>query len=417
MYQRLEGQQKIDLVKKQIMPSWLRAFFKDPKSKATLIRFGQNSKSCGSSEIFIDLNKNDFANKVRELHPKPYAETALVPALELLQKKFEKKTLSKLIIVSDGENSCGGDPCDGFKKLKETHPELVTKILYMGTEEKPKTFSCPDMETTLIKNSEILEKSLESIEKEEHLSESSSAQTADASQEKSENQKIYEPGFLKILNIPEDEAFSMTLLKPMDRSQLGKTSEQKKQNGLGSELVKLDAGSYLVKLEKWNVLARARINPGKTTYLDYFESFRLPPANIKVVFAPQPMGIEFTLKSGRGRSYKEQETIKTSPGVNTLQITAPPHLLGIKIEGLLFRPNESYELDLKPYLGVFKNESKLPVFVRNIRLFEIYSDLKEGSALYLRAKNPIALAPGQYVIEQGGIETQTLDMTPLTTEN
>jgi hypothetical protein len=35
------------------------------------------------------------------------------------------------------------------------------------------------------------------------------------------------------------------------------------------------------------------------------------------------------------------------------------------MEGLLFRPEQSYNIDLSPYLGIFANESTQQVFIRN----------------------------------------------------
>jgi hypothetical protein len=407
MYQRLEGQQKIDLLKKKVLPFWERSFLKEKDARLSLVRFGHKSASCASSEVFLDLGRDAFLKRLREMSPKPYAETALVPSLRLIRDQFAKRKLETLLVVSDGENSCEGDPCALMDELRAGHPGLRIKMLYFGTLRKDaeKKVLCEKLDVAAIANAEQLETALETYEKERLV----------ARDEKSKPAETPTPatrGFLKILNIPEDEVFEAKLLKSADPKKRAQARDVTIQ-GTGSELVSLEAGAHLVELKAWNAVARARVEAGRTSYLDYFESFRLPAAVVTVKFGSKPLGIEYTLKSGRGRGFKIDERVETRPGVNVLQLSAPAHLKGLRIEGLLLRPKENFVLDLAPYLGIYQNEAVVPSFVRNKKYFEKYGALAEGTAILLQSKQPVALVPGEYVVETSGESQQLLDVAPL----
>ena len=119
MWGRLDGFIKMDLAKSSLNDA-LQNIQGEPN--VGLMAFGhRRTKDCTDIELMESLGKIDkeaLTSKVSSLKPKGKTplETTIRMAVDEVQKKGEKATI---LIISDGKDTCNGDPCAIAKKLKE----------------------------------------------------------------------------------------------------------------------------------------------------------------------------------------------------------------------------------------------------------------------------------------------------------
>ncbi|WP_255293646.1 VWA domain-containing protein [Bacillus wiedmannii] len=92
------------------------------------------SLSCGSSEVMYPLqpyNKEQFNAALSKFGPKGW--TPLASAIESVNDDFKEYTgeenLNVVYIVSDGEETCGGDPVNAAKNLNQSNTHAVVNII------------------------------------------------------------------------------------------------------------------------------------------------------------------------------------------------------------------------------------------------------------------------------------------------
>lgn len=92
------------------------------------------SLSCGSSEVMYPLqpyNKEQFNAALSNFGPKGW--TPLASAIESVNDDFKEYTgeenLNVVYIVSDGEETCGGDPVNAAKNLNQSSTHAVVNII------------------------------------------------------------------------------------------------------------------------------------------------------------------------------------------------------------------------------------------------------------------------------------------------
>lgn len=99
-------------------------------------RNNENDKSlsCGSSEVMYPLqpyNKEQFNAVLSKFGPKGW--TPLASAIESVNDDFKEYTgeenLNVVYIVSDGEETCGGDPVNAAKNLNQSSTHAVVNII------------------------------------------------------------------------------------------------------------------------------------------------------------------------------------------------------------------------------------------------------------------------------------------------
>ncbi|WP_434182295.1 VWA domain-containing protein [Bacillus thuringiensis] len=92
------------------------------------------SLSCGFSEVMYPLqpyNKEQFNAALSKFGPKGW--TPLASAIESVNDDFKEYTgdenLNVVYIVSDGEETCGGDPVNAAKNLNQSNTHAVVNII------------------------------------------------------------------------------------------------------------------------------------------------------------------------------------------------------------------------------------------------------------------------------------------------
>ncbi len=105
-----------------------------------------SEKNCKDSQLLVPINsidKNDFNSQVGAIVPNGY--TPIEYSLLEAKKDFEKNSeLKKMIIlVSDGKETCEGDPCKAVKILKDSGFDLEVNVVGFSVDsDTEKELSC-----------------------------------------------------------------------------------------------------------------------------------------------------------------------------------------------------------------------------------------------------------------------------------
>ncbi|MGX5530509.1 VWA domain-containing protein [Bacillus toyonensis] len=136
---KVNGQVKMEAAKKAIY----NYLDKIPDNANVMLRVyghkGSNNEndksiSCGSSEVMYPLQpykKEQFNAALSNFGPKGW--TPLASAIESVNDDFKEYTgeenLNVVYIVSDGEETCGGDPVNAAKNLNQSSTHAVVNII------------------------------------------------------------------------------------------------------------------------------------------------------------------------------------------------------------------------------------------------------------------------------------------------
>ena len=125
----VDGEQKIDIAKKAIssvvnkLPSNTKVGF-----RAYGHQYNKSEKNCTDTELIFPIsvvNKEDLIAKVNKLTPNGW--TPIEYSLRQARDDFKEnlKNEKSIVLVSDGEESCGGDPCLAMKQMKKEGFDVV----------------------------------------------------------------------------------------------------------------------------------------------------------------------------------------------------------------------------------------------------------------------------------------------------
>lgn len=112
--------------------------------------FGQDStfglSSCTSSELMSFPKKNNKGQVLAGLNSARIgSSTPLTYALKKTVNNdfssFYNKTKKKIILVTDGEDTCGGNPCDFVRKLMAERSDIVIDVIMISGSNKLKCLS------------------------------------------------------------------------------------------------------------------------------------------------------------------------------------------------------------------------------------------------------------------------------------
>ena len=129
MAEEIGGKKKIDVAKEvmhKIVPDL------DPKVHIGLTAYGHRRPGdCNDIEILIQAgsaNRSELLGQVDLLQPK--GRTPISAAILAVTNKLQLKDAeTTIVLVSDGIETCGGNPCDVVKQLKSTGIKFVTHVI------------------------------------------------------------------------------------------------------------------------------------------------------------------------------------------------------------------------------------------------------------------------------------------------
>lgn len=113
MSQNFEGQIKSDLVKKEINQA-LQNISSD--SNINFLYFGTEPKlSCHDIKLkSMKTEKNNSSERplfLSQLQPGAFGKTPLAKSIEKMPNLIQKNKMDQILILTDGADTCGGDPC------------------------------------------------------------------------------------------------------------------------------------------------------------------------------------------------------------------------------------------------------------------------------------------------------------------
>jgi len=117
MWGKIEGKTKIELAKKA-MGDMLKAFPED--IDIGLIAYGHRNKGdCNDIELLAPLasDRSKLIRSISSITPK--GKTPLTKSIEFsLEQITNRDGATFIVVVSDGKESCGGDPCEAARKAR-----------------------------------------------------------------------------------------------------------------------------------------------------------------------------------------------------------------------------------------------------------------------------------------------------------
>ena len=138
MAAQVQGKPKID-VAKDVLSSLIKDL--PETTNVGLVAYGHRQKGdCTDVEELASIapvNKESLINRINGLHPK-----GMTPLTFSIQKVAEglkgKAAETTIILVSDGEETCKGDPCAAVRELKAAGAKFVMHVIGFDVSEKEK---------------------------------------------------------------------------------------------------------------------------------------------------------------------------------------------------------------------------------------------------------------------------------------
>jgi Ca-activated chloride channel homolog len=138
MAAQVQGKPKID-VAKDVLSSLIKDL--PEATNVGLVAYGHRQKGdCNDVEELAPIapvNKESLINRISGLHPK-----GMTPLTFSIQKVAEglkgKAAETTIILVSDGEETCKGDPCAAVRELKAAGAKFVMHVIGFDVSEKEK---------------------------------------------------------------------------------------------------------------------------------------------------------------------------------------------------------------------------------------------------------------------------------------
>ena len=135
MWGRIDGTPKITLAREVI-----RDFIKTipPEVELGLIAYGhRRKKDCGDVELLLPfgVDRNVFITALETIRPK--GRTPLALSVERGVETFRELPGSySIVLVTDGKETCGGDPCEVVRTLKKSGVDFTMHVVGFGVKSK-----------------------------------------------------------------------------------------------------------------------------------------------------------------------------------------------------------------------------------------------------------------------------------------
>lgn len=139
MWGQVEGRAKIDIAK-EVMKSLIKDL---PQTASVgLVAYGHRTKGdCNDVEELVPLkaiNKDELVKKIDAINPK--GMTPITLSVQLTAEKLKSvEQGGTIILVSDGKETCKGDPCALVKELKQAGVKFVMHVIGFDVTEEEKT--------------------------------------------------------------------------------------------------------------------------------------------------------------------------------------------------------------------------------------------------------------------------------------
>lgn len=126
----IEGERKIDTAKKML--EMVTQSLQGEQAAVSLTAFGhRKSWSCGDIEQIFGLGfktREEITERVKSINPSERGKTPIAEALQQAYRRLKKvKGPKGIFVITDGADTCGGDPCKiGLQLRKELDVQIYT---------------------------------------------------------------------------------------------------------------------------------------------------------------------------------------------------------------------------------------------------------------------------------------------------
>lgn len=272
----------------------------DENQKVKTISFGSNGRnSCDSVQV-LDQSLSSFKSWLNDQTPDEYAKTPLGLAIEKAIGEIKKDSIPNIIVITDGHDTCGKDPCESIrklgKKLQEFNKNLSIDIVGYDIKNKDKQLNCymsdianvdfnyfqarSDMElkAQLAQiDDKFKQKILNSMNASDRLNQEFGANSSKGQNQNlsEEQKKALKAGIVKVIEAPDTVEF--LALKGGTRLKLWE----------GSFGVQLPAGKTIIQI-KDNPIKKIEINVvgGQTQSIRYSDLLGINTANLTIKNSP-----------------------------------------------------------------------------------------------------------------------------------
>ncbi len=142
MWGRIDGVEKIVIAKSTLIDLVQRL----PEHVSVgLTAYGHRKKGdCSDIETLIRPEKNDRGVMVRHIVDiLPRGKTPLSKSIDFVAQQLDTSTQSIIVLVTDGKETCTGNPCDLVKALKESGARFVMHVVgFDVTAEEKEQLAC-----------------------------------------------------------------------------------------------------------------------------------------------------------------------------------------------------------------------------------------------------------------------------------
>ena len=138
MMQRVNDEHKI-FTAKNLMNSFLISNSAINNVNLAFRVYGSKTGTCKDTKLIIafnEMNTSDIMSKVSKVMPQDLAKTPLALSLKLAGEDLKGKVGKKVIfLVTDGEETCDGDPCKVAKELSKKF-DITIEVIGFDVEKK-----------------------------------------------------------------------------------------------------------------------------------------------------------------------------------------------------------------------------------------------------------------------------------------
>jgi hypothetical protein len=324
-----------------------------PQDPWLVISFGSGkSPGCGGVESSIK-NAGEVEAWASLQKPGRFAKTPLAASIKLLAKNAPDKKIAHALIITDGQDTCGGDFCEALDALDEATPATigVDLIGYDMTEGEESKLSCSDHKFKHLRfKSRFAKTDLEFADKLQEAQREAHAATA-----------ITGAASLEIQHAPANVSFTATFrperVRPARRSRGAPARASAPVPAVPAPVSwKGPFAMGLPLAGTWEVIARdfegARakvvLSEGEHRQADFYSMFHLPPGQLKMEDAA--VGLDAAPASGQNRSrnvhFRAPGEVSLAPGRWRIKVDYPYWINGAAEVEIMVEPRAHKSLSL-----------------------------------------------------------------------
>jgi hypothetical protein len=320
------------------------------QEKAWVVSYGAGATTgCGKVEERVETRAT-LGEWVRGQVPGKFSATPLAFAIRHLESKLnEKPTIQRVLIMTDGNDTCKEDVCAAITELDKSLKNRKVKLKFdllgydLDTEEE-KALDCGRLKLkqikfnmTVAKTDAALTKALEKIE--------SSARS---------NEKLGGLATITVQGAPPSVEFEI------DAEAAGAAGDGKASTAGHPALKWRGPFSYELKPGSFNIHvaglpgaeAVVKVRSNERKKLDFYRDFQLP--NATVHFTGEVLGVNLepthSHPTARSMPVRAPGDVELAPGYWRVRVTYPWWVAGIQGEELFLEPGKTRTLNLGKFM-------------------------------------------------------------------